>query len=136
MNDDWYCILVLFSVNCLTICIRAVKDTTDIVYHRIMSPWLWSDWIFNLTKHGHRMKRCLQTLHSFTQEKIKDKLRYSSWKLKFNINQTQELNFHFEFYSSQKQIFDAPDKSWFSLVPRHLFVYHFSNQSNYDYVKL
>ena len=55
--------------------VRAVVDMTDLVYHRIMSPWLWPDWVFNLHPHGARLNKCLQTLHSFSWKIIDNKIR-------------------------------------------------------------
>ena len=65
-------LLILFSdIN------RAVVDTTDIVYNRIMSPWLWPDWVFYLHSQGRSMKSCVQTLHRFSENVIDDRIRYT-----------------------------------------------------------
>ena len=64
-------LIVFFDIN------RAVVDTTDIVYNRIMSPWLWPDWVFYLHSQGRSMRSCVQTLHRFSENVIDDRIRYT-----------------------------------------------------------
>ena len=62
--------------------VRAVVEITDIVFHRVMSPWLWPDLAFSLSPRGRRLRQCVATLHSFTQQVIDQRLR---WRLEIFI---------------------------------------------------
>ena len=44
--------------------------SSDIVFQRQKSPWLWSDRLFNLTPLGWEWKKCVGTLHGFTKQVI------------------------------------------------------------------
>ena len=55
---------------------RAVVDTTDIIYNRIMSPWLWPDWIFYIHSQGRSMRSNVKTLHRFSENVIDERIRY------------------------------------------------------------
>ena len=55
--------------------VKAVSTSTDIIYQRVMSPWLWSDFPFWKSYHGFKLKHCLRILHGFTSKVINDKLK-------------------------------------------------------------
>lgn len=33
---------------------------------RLLQPWLWSDWLYNLSPSGKQYKSGLNTIHKFT----------------------------------------------------------------------
>ena len=51
-------------------------EITDIVFHTVMSPWLWSDTVFSLLPPGRRLASCLDTIHSFTAGVIQQRMRW------------------------------------------------------------
>jgi len=53
--------------------VEALYKSADFVFSRQTSPWLWKDWIFNLTKDGVEAKKCLKILHGFTNEVIQER---------------------------------------------------------------
>ncbi|WAQ96203.1 CP4C1-like protein, partial [Mya arenaria] len=40
---------------------------------RVRSPWLWPDFVFNLSKTGKEYAKCLRVLHGFTEKVIKER---------------------------------------------------------------
>ena len=58
--------------------VRAVYRSSEIVFTRMRSPWLWSDPLFNLTRLGSEWKKAVKLMHGFTNEVIqKRKEEYS-----------------------------------------------------------
>eukprot|EP00090_Calanus_glacialis_P018963 TRINITY_DN29285_c0_g1_i1.p1 TRINITY_DN29285_c0_g1~~TRINITY_DN29285_c0_g1_i1.p1 ORF type:complete len:506 (-),score=75.50 TRINITY_DN29285_c0_g1_i1:15-1532(-) len=57
--------------------VRAVTESTDIIYQRVMSPWLWNDYLFWSSPPGFRLRRCLNVLHGFTNKVINEKTENS-----------------------------------------------------------
>ena len=57
--------------------VKAVTLSTDIIYQRVMSPWLWNDYLFWSSPPGFRLKRCLKVLHGFTNSVVNEKLEQS-----------------------------------------------------------
>jgi len=58
--------------------VNAVAASTDIIYQRVMSPWLWNDHVFWISPPGMRLKKCLNILHGFTNKVIKEKIEDST----------------------------------------------------------
>ena len=67
--------------------VKAVVEITDIVFHRVMSPWLWPDLTFSLSPRGRRLRHCVTTLKSFTQRVINQRLRWRYLYWRFLLTQ-------------------------------------------------
>ncbi|XP_075215311.1 cytochrome P450 4C1-like isoform X4 [Lycorma delicatula] len=52
---------------------KATKKMNNINMTRLFAPWLFHNWIFNLTPIGRECNRTLKTLHSFTEMIIKER---------------------------------------------------------------
>ncbi|KAF4531058.1 hypothetical protein B566_EDAN019032, partial [Ephemera danica] len=46
--------------------VSAVTEMGELVYYRNKRPWLFPNWTFYWTHAGRQYKRCLKTLHAFT----------------------------------------------------------------------
>ncbi|KAK3908479.1 Cytochrome P450 4g15 [Frankliniella fusca] len=46
----------------------AVMKMCEVLHVRMFRPWLWPDWLFNLTSMGRMQKKLLHTIHSLTHE--------------------------------------------------------------------
>ena len=57
--------------------VAAVTQSTDLIYQRVMSPWLWSDKIYWCSPQGASLKTCLKVLHEFTDNMVKEKIEQS-----------------------------------------------------------
>ena len=57
--------------------VAAVTQSTDLIYQRVMSPWLWSDKIYWCSPQGASLRRCLKVLHEFTDNVVGEKLEQS-----------------------------------------------------------
>lgn len=57
---------------------------TQIVMERSLRPWLDSDLMFNLSSLGRENRQCVQILHDFTNQVIRDRKK----TLNVNNNQT------------------------------------------------
>ena len=53
--------------------VNAVYESSTIVFHRALCPWLWNDWMFALSPSGRQFNRNLKTLHDFTESVIKER---------------------------------------------------------------
>ncbi|XP_069699694.1 cytochrome P450 4C1-like isoform X2 [Periplaneta americana] len=53
--------------------VTAVYDMSELSIHRMFRPWLYPDWIFNLSPAGRRHNQCLRTLHEFTKRVIQER---------------------------------------------------------------
>ena len=53
--------------------VQAIYTSSDIVFRRQASPWLWSDWFFHLTPLGWRWRKALAVLHGFTNSVIQER---------------------------------------------------------------
>ena len=80
-----YCALDIICETAMGCCVGAQEDTeseyvkavtasTDIIYQRVLSPWLWSDFVFWRSPPGFRLRRCLNVPHGFTNKVIKEKI--------------------------------------------------------------
>lgn len=45
------------------------------VLYRMIRPWLWRDFVFNLTQHGRETKQAMDKLHNFTKQVIQERKR-------------------------------------------------------------
>ncbi len=69
--SEWLC-----PCNCSVNFIRKIKwkyyfvfqRITDIINHRIRSPWLWPSFVFNLSSIGRENNELLKVLHGFSQK--------------------------------------------------------------------
>lgn len=52
---------------------QAVKRMTQLIVHRQLSPWLYRQFIFELSPAGREQARLLRTLHSFTDRVIRER---------------------------------------------------------------
>lgn len=52
---------------------RALHRFTEIFVIRILSPWLWPDWLFFNTPLGREMSKQIDTLHKFTRGVIRNR---------------------------------------------------------------
>ncbi|GLH07853.1 Probable cytochrome P450 4d14 [Gryllus bimaculatus] len=50
--------------------ISALQGLADIMVKRMFTPWLFSDFIFNMTKYGKEQRKYLKVLHDTTDEVI------------------------------------------------------------------
>lgn len=55
--------------------IKAVYTISEIVMERSMVPWLYNDFVFNLTSNGRKHAALLKTLHGFTDSVIKERMQ-------------------------------------------------------------
>ncbi|PSN43027.1 hypothetical protein C0J52_06771 [Blattella germanica] len=55
--------------------VNAVCETSFQIMERSFSPWLFPDWIFNLTSIGRRFNKNVKTMHAFTNEVIQERKR-------------------------------------------------------------
>ena len=54
---------------------HSVHRITQITMERGVKPWIHSDWIFNRTALGRENQRCVEVLHNFTDQVIRDRRR-------------------------------------------------------------
>ncbi|XP_011698923.1 PREDICTED: cytochrome P450 4C1-like [Wasmannia auropunctata] len=54
----------------------AIHQMGELLYYRVMRPWLYFDWIFSLTPKGREQKKLLKILHGFTEKIIADRKLY------------------------------------------------------------
>ncbi|XP_077158275.1 cytochrome P450 4V2 isoform X2 [Paroedura picta] len=55
--------------------VRSVYRMSELVHHRLKSPWLWGNPWYLMFKEGREHYRGLKILHSFTDKVIKEKAR-------------------------------------------------------------
>ncbi|XP_021929273.1 cytochrome P450 4C1-like isoform X2 [Zootermopsis nevadensis] len=67
---------------------KAVKRLTKILVHRQLSPWLYRQFIYNLTPIGREDARLLQILHGFTNRMIKERRE----EYRANLNSEENFN--------------------------------------------
>ncbi|XP_052818734.1 cytochrome P450 4C1-like [Mya arenaria] len=53
--------------------VKAVHTVSVLTLARVRSPWLWPDFVFNLSKTGKEYAKCLRVLHGFTEKVIKER---------------------------------------------------------------
>ncbi|GIY81414.1 cytochrome P450 4V2 [Caerostris darwini] len=53
--------------------VKAVHEITDAVMYRAFQPWLWTDFLFYLTKTGKQFKTNIRLVHGFTQKVITER---------------------------------------------------------------
>ncbi|KAL7646996.1 UNVERIFIED_CONTAM: hypothetical protein RMT77_002253 [Armadillidium vulgare] len=68
---------------------KAIYEMGEIVLERNARPWLYSPFIFNMTKMGRREKEALNILHSFTLNTIKER-RKEYKRLKSQVKDKKE----------------------------------------------
>ncbi len=65
--------------------VKSVFKASDIVFQRILSPWIWNNTLFNLSSHGKPMRECLKILHDTTDKVIQERKDfYAETKRKSN----------------------------------------------------
>jgi cytochrome P450 len=55
--------------------VRAVYAASELLWKRMVSPWLWNDKIYSLTPSGRHWNSTLNILHGFTREVIESRRR-------------------------------------------------------------
>lgn len=65
---------------------------TELVFHRFLTPWLHSDFIYKRTAVGKHHQQQLEILHGFTSTVIEEKriARKSNGKSKLNVSVSQD----------------------------------------------
>ena len=53
--------------------VKAVYESSDLVFQRQKGPWLWSDFVYKLTPAGAKWRKCISILHSFTNQVIQER---------------------------------------------------------------
>ena len=53
--------------------VRAVYKASELVYKRMITPWLFSDWIYNRTASGIQWNKTLSILKGFTKKVIQER---------------------------------------------------------------
>nr|QST15028.1 CYP4BY4 protein [Diaphanosoma celebensis] len=53
--------------------VKSLHRIGQITMERGVRPWLMNDWIFGLTALGRENRRCVETLHKFTNQVIRDR---------------------------------------------------------------
>ncbi|CAB3369782.1 Hypothetical predicted protein [Cloeon dipterum] len=53
--------------------VSAMYEITDLIVYRMLRPWLHPDFIHDMTPTGRNFKRCLKTLHGFTNNVIQER---------------------------------------------------------------
>ncbi|XP_028417566.1 cytochrome P450 4V2-like [Dendronephthya gigantea] len=53
---------------------KAVFSTCELIQERQKSPWLWPDFIYNITSSGRSHQKGLNVLHGFTNQVINDRI--------------------------------------------------------------
>ncbi|KAK3922994.1 Cytochrome P450 4C1 [Frankliniella fusca] len=51
-------------------CVRILGAS---VLYRMIRPWLWKDFVYNLTPHGRETNKALKKLHTFTKQVIQER---------------------------------------------------------------
>jgi len=54
---------------------HSVHRITQLAMERGVRPWIHSDWIFYRTQRGRDYQRCVEVLHNFTDQVIRDRRR-------------------------------------------------------------
>lgn len=55
--------------------VKSLHRIGQITMLRGVQPWLMSDFVFNLSPMGRENQKCVETLHKFTNQVIKDRRR-------------------------------------------------------------
>eukprot|EP00092_Neocalanus_flemingeri_P025304 GFUD01027436.1.p1 GENE.GFUD01027436.1~~GFUD01027436.1.p1 ORF type:complete len:533 (+),score=87.75 GFUD01027436.1:107-1600(+) len=53
--------------------VKAVYETSELVFRRLNSPWLYNDWFYHRTESGRQWHKNLGILHGFTKKIIQEK---------------------------------------------------------------
>ena len=53
--------------------VKSLHRIGQITMERGVRPWLMNDWVFHLSALGRENRRCVQTLHKFTNQVIRDR---------------------------------------------------------------
>lgn len=69
-----------------------ISRMTELVFHRFLTPWLHSDFIYKRTAVGKHHQKQLEILHGFTSTVIEEKriARQSIGKAKLNVPMPQD----------------------------------------------
>ncbi|XP_067124002.1 cytochrome P450 4C1-like [Centruroides vittatus] len=65
------------------------------MFRRMMYPWLWSDFVFNLTTSGREFNRLLNVVHNFTRKVITEKKIFQQTACEVEI-QSEKENIYFK----------------------------------------
>ncbi|XP_011305594.1 cytochrome P450 4C1-like isoform X2 [Fopius arisanus] len=79
---------------------NAVQTLGHILLHRLLRPWLHSDFIFSLTKSGKIHDKCLNIIRGFSKKIIRERQQYHEETNNVLLKQLQQddsvLNINFE----------------------------------------
>ncbi|XP_058448438.1 cytochrome P450 4C1-like [Malaya genurostris] len=53
--------------------VEAIYDVSALFLQRMIRPWLYSDFIFKLSKYGRKQKEVLNIIHGYTKKVIRDR---------------------------------------------------------------
>ncbi|XP_055544826.1 cytochrome P450 4C1-like [Wyeomyia smithii] len=53
--------------------IQAIYGVSELFLYRLIRPWLYPKFIFEMTKHGKKNKEVLNTIHTYTKKVIQDR---------------------------------------------------------------
>lgn len=45
--------------------VKSVFLAKDTIFHRMRSPWLWNDWIFNLSSSGRKLNKAVELMQTY-----------------------------------------------------------------------
>lgn len=58
--------------------VKALYEVAEMALSRVTRPWLWFDFVFNMTESGRRFHRAKQEMHDFTNKVIAE--RKAAWQ--------------------------------------------------------
>jgi len=53
--------------------VRAIYRSSDLVFLRQRSPWLWNDWVYRASPAGRESRRHVDLMHRFTEQVIRER---------------------------------------------------------------
>ena len=53
--------------------VNAVHQTSELAFRRMSTPWLYTDWVYEMTPSGKLWKRNLDILHGFSKSIIQER---------------------------------------------------------------
>ncbi|XP_054724770.1 cytochrome P450 4c3-like isoform X1 [Uloborus diversus] len=82
--------------------VQAIHNLSHLFNQRAVQPWLWTDFLYSLTKTGKGFAKDLKVLHDFTDKVIKEK---KAKLLSKRESQSSKSNKDNEFYSKERKTF-------------------------------
>ncbi|XP_023225516.1 cytochrome P450 4C1-like isoform X2 [Centruroides sculpturatus] len=96
--------------------VKSIGKIQELIFRRMMYPWLWSDFVFNLTTSGREFNRLVNIVHNFTRKVITEKKKIF-----------QQTAYEVEIQSEKENIYFKSKKRMAFLDL--LLYYHFKEKS-------